>query len=402
MRIAVVNNFYPPRAGGSAHMAESLAKGYAARGHEVLVITAEYPGAPAEEDADGVRIVRLPSVRLPKTKLAINFDLAFATRPSLPRRLRELLGDFRPDVIHQHGQFFDLTWATGRWARRNGVPVLLSVHTRLESPKPHYQALFSTLDSCLVAPIVRSYQPVHVVTDVLMDDYIKRKYRGGFSATVDIPVGLDPEWARGGDPRRARDALGIGSAPMILSLGHVIPVRDRVTLVEALPRVLERVPDAKLVVVGGIYYDAFLRRATRLGVRDAIITTGAVPKSEVPHYLAAADVECHNLQGIGFGIASLEALAAGVPQVADIAEDYFGTVKLVDRVHIHLVPTGAPKDVADRLIEVIRDPDASRRMAEQAAEIADEHFAMSAIIDKHLEVLTGMAASRSGYVEGPR
>ncbi|WP_034267382.1 glycosyltransferase family 4 protein [Haloechinothrix halophila] len=391
MRIAVVNNFYPPRVGGSAHMAESLAKGYVARGHDVLVITAEYPGAPAEEEVDGVRIVRLPAARLPKTKLAVNFDITFATRPSLPRRLRTLLGGFQPDVIHQHGQFFDLTWATGMWARRNGVPVLLSVHTRLESPKPMYQAVFSTLDACLVAPILRRYKPMHVVMDSLMDDYIKRRYARGVSGTVDIPVGLDPEWTRGGDQRRMREKLGIGDAPMILSVGHVIPLRDRVTLVESMPQVLAELPDAKLVIVGGIYYDAFLRRAEELGVRDAIITTGAVPKADVPHYLAAADVECHSLQGIGFGTACLETLAAGVPQVAAIEEDHFGDIKIIDRVHMHLVPKDSPQPVADRLVEAIRNPEESRRMAAEGSSIVDQHFTMSAIIDKHIEVLTGLA-----------
>ncbi|MPY77397.1 MAG: glycosyltransferase [Actinophytocola sp.] len=396
MRIAVVNNFYPPRVGGSAHMAESLATGYAARGHQVLVITAAYPGAPAEEDVDGVRIVRLPAVRLPKTTLAVNFDLTFATRPSLPRRLRALLGDFRPDVIHQHGQFFDLTWATGMWARRNDVPALLNVHTRLESPKPMYKAVFSALDVCLVAPILRRYRPMHVVMDALMDDYIRRRYRRGVSGTVDIPVGLDPEWTRGGDPSGVREKLGIGSSPMILSVGHVIPLRDRVTLVEAMPRVLAQVPDAKLVVVGGIYYDAFLRRADELGVRDAIITIGAVPKAEVPDYLAAADVECHSLQGIGFGTACLETLAAGVPQIAAIDEDHFGAIKIIDRVHMHLVPKDSPWPVADRLIEVIRNPTVSRRMAEEGSSIVDKHFTMSAIIDKHIEVLTGLARGSGG------
>src|SRR5206468_3741651 len=40
VRIAVVNSFFPPRVGGSAHLSEALARGYAARGHEVLVLTA--------------------------------------------------------------------------------------------------------------------------------------------------------------------------------------------------------------------------------------------------------------------------------------------------------------------------------------------------------------------------
>ena len=57
--------------------------------------------------------------RFPQTRLSVSFDIAFTMRPSRPRRLRELLDEFQPDVIHQHGQFFDLTWATGRYARRH-------------------------------------------------------------------------------------------------------------------------------------------------------------------------------------------------------------------------------------------------------------------------------------------
>ena len=50
-------------------------------------------------------------------------------------------------MIHQHGQFMDLTWATGDYARRRGVPALLSIHTRLENPVAHYRHAFRGLDA---------------------------------------------------------------------------------------------------------------------------------------------------------------------------------------------------------------------------------------------------------------
>ena len=84
MRIVVVNNFYPPRVGGSAHLSDALARGYARAGHEVLVLTAAYRGAPDEEELEPrLRVVRLPSASLPQTRLSVSFDLAFTLRPSL-------------------------------------------------------------------------------------------------------------------------------------------------------------------------------------------------------------------------------------------------------------------------------------------------------------------------------
>ncbi|MGH3519285.1 MAG: glycosyltransferase family 4 protein [Haloechinothrix sp.] len=392
MRIAVVNSFYPPRVGGSAHLSESLAKGYAAAGHQVLVLTAAHPETPPEQDIDGTSIVRLPAVRLPETRLAVNFDIPFTIRLGLRHRVDALLGEFRPDVIHQHGQFFDLTWATGLWAREREVPTLLSVHTRLESPSSVYQSVFSLLDASLVAPVLRRCRPTYVVMDVQMRDYISRKYGACESDMVPIPVGVDPRWVRGGDPQIVRARHCLGDDPVILSTGHVIPLRDRIALVDALPEVLVEAPEAKLVVVGGVYFDAFLRRARGLGVQKSVITTGAVRKCDMPHYLAAATVESHDLQGYGLGTASLESMAAEVPVIAAVREDNFVDVELEDRGNVHLVPPNDPDALAARLIETITDREGSQRIAHAGAKLVEEYFSMDAVLGKHLATLGRLAS----------
>lgn len=391
MRIAVVNNFYPPRVGGSAHLSESLAKGYAAAGHQVLVLAAAHAEAPPEQHSEGVTIVRLPAVRLPETGLAVNFDIPFTLRPGLRRRVGALLAEFRPDVLHQHGQFFDLTWISGLWAKEHGVPVLLSVHTRLESPSVGYQAMFSALDRGVVAPVMRRYRPSFVVMDVQMRDYIARKYGAAAHEMVPIPVGVDPGWVRGGDARRVRERHDLGDDPVILSTGHVIPLRDRLALVDALPEVLLTVPDAKLLVVGGVYFDAFLRRAGELGVAKSVITTGAIAKEEIPDYLAAATVESHDLQGYGLGTASLESMAGGVPVIAAVRPDNFLGVALRDRCTLHLVPPADPAALAARLVETIRDPVGARRIGVAGAKLVEDHFTLDAVLARHLATLAELA-----------
>jgi glycosyltransferase involved in cell wall biosynthesis len=395
MKIAVVNNFYPPRVGGSAHLSEALAKGYAKAGHEVLVLTAEHAEEPMDTVHDGVRVVRFPAFRLPETRLAINFDIAFTMRPSLSKRLGKVLDDFQPDVIHQHGQFFDLTWFSGLWARKRNVPTLLSVHTRLQSPTKLYQLVFNQLDRFMVAPFMRRYKPTYVVMDIQMDEYIKRKYKRGITGMVPIPVGVEPDWVRGGDGTIVRERHGLGDDPIILSTGHVIPLRDRLALVEAMPAVLREVPNAKLVVVGGIYFDAFLKRAAELGVEKAVVTTGAVPKSDIPHYLASAQVECHEMQGYGFGTASLETMAAGVPIVAAVREDNFLDIKLKDRENVHLVPLGDTVQLAARLVEAIKDPEESKHISEAGVELVNKYFTMDAVLRKHLDVMADIVAKRN-------
>lgn len=383
LRIVVVNNFFPPRVGGSSHLSDALARGYAARAHEVLVVTAAYGEAPAQEQRDGIRIVRFPAAMLPETRFAVSFDLSFASRPSLPRDLARLLDDFRPDVIHQHGQFMDLTWATGAYARRRGIPVLLSVHTRLENPAALYRHAFRTLDATLVAPRLRRYRPRIVVMDAHMRDYITARYRGGYRELVPIPVGVDPVWVRGGDAAVGRELAGVGDAPILLSVGHVIPLRDRVGLVEALPAVLARHPDARLVVAGRVYYDVFLRRATELGVAYAVRPLGAVPKASIPHLLAAATLESHE-QGDGMGTATLEAMAAGVPIVGWGRLDNFPGVPLHDGGEVLLTDRGDVVGLAQRLLRVLDDPVEAQAVGARGRALIDAHFTLDRVLDAHL------------------
>jgi len=393
MRILVVNNFYPPRVGGSAHLSDALARGYADEGHEVLVLTAAYSGAPAmEEHGPNLRIVRLPSVSIPETRLSVSFDLAFTMRPSRRRRLKALLDDFQPDVIHQHGQFFDLTWATARYARRRRIPVLLSIHTRLENPKARYHGAFRWLDAIVVAPILRRYRPRIVVMDVQMDEYIKRRYRRGYDGLEYIPVGVDSARVGMGNAATVRDRHDLGDAPLIVSLGHVIPLRDRVLLVEALPKVLSEFPETRLVVVGHVYYDLFLQRAKELGVESAVVCVGAVPKPDVADYLAAATVEAHDLQGYGMGTATLESMACGVPVVVAVRPDNFPGIELVTGRDCVLVPQGDADALANAIVALLANSDARMWIGEHGRRLVQEHFDLRVVIAEHLHALESLAA----------
>lgn len=391
MRIAVVNSFFPPRVGGSAHLSEALARGYAAHGHDVLVLTASYEDAPAREERDGLRVVRLPAAMVPSSRLSVSFDIAFTARAGAYRSVSALLGAFRPDVIHQHGQFFDLTWLTGWWAHRHGVPVLLSVHTRLENPAAAYHGVFRSLDAALVRPALRAYRPRVVVMDALMQDYITSRYAGAYAGLEHIPVGVDPDAATGGDGARVRDRHDLGDAPLVLSIGHVIPLRDRVTLVEAMPTLLSRHRHARLLVVGRVYYDLFLQRARELGVSHAVLAVGAVTRADVPDYLAAADVETHDLQGYGLGTASLESMAAGVPVVAAVRPDNFPGVRLVSGRDLVLVPEADPAALGTSLADLLGCPDLRARVGAAGQQLVRERFSIAEVLRQHLEVLGRMA-----------
>lgn len=394
MRIVVVNNFFPPRVGGSAHMAASLAEQFAAAGHQVLAVTAAYAGAPPGEYRDGYRVVRLPARKMPQLGLSIDFDMTFASaRPGNWRALFRLLDAFAPDVVHAHGQFFDLTWMAGWYARRRRIPLLLTIHTLLVSEKAVYAAVFRMLDAVLVRPILRLLRPRYVILDKLGVDYCAERYNTSEQNSEYFPIAVDAALFDKPLTKDVRADYCVGDAPLIVSLGHVIPLRNRLPLVEAMPAISRKHPNTIVMVVGRVYHDAFLHRAEQLGVADSFIVTGSVPKDDVPSYFAAADIEAHDLNG-GCGTASLEAMLSGTATIASAALDNYPGIELRNGENILFVPPDDVTAVANAVLELLDDPTKRAQLAKAQSAMVRDNFGLDVITDQHLRTFDKMIAEQ--------
>ena len=153
----------------------------------------------------------------------------------------------------------------------------------------------------------------------------------------------------------------------------------------ALPGLRRRIPDIKVLVVGDLLYPRFLEVADELGVRDSLICVGAVPRDQVADYLAVADVEAHDLQGLGLGTASLEAMLAEVPVVAALRADNFPGIDLVSGENITIVPLGDDLALVDAIDGLIRDPDRAAAIAKEQRRLVEEHFSLDVVAARHLE-----------------
>ncbi len=270
------------------------------------------------------------------------------------------------------------------------------MHTRLESPTWGYNFAFRLLDAVVVRPWLLLARPTFVVMDQPMQDYIRARYRPRPSETTAIPVGVyvaDVDPSADGAPIRAE--LGIGERPMILSVGHVIQMRDRVDLIEALPAALRRQPDLAVVVVGAVHYPRFLELAEELGVRDHVFSTGAQPRDKMPAYLDAADLEIHELQGYGMGTATLEAMAAEVPVIVAVRADNFPGIALRDGENVTLIPLHDPDALAAAIDKLLSDPTNARRIARAQRELIVTSFAMDRVAARYLEELERLAQRSS-------
>jgi glycosyltransferase involved in cell wall biosynthesis len=119
-----------------------------------------------------------------------------------------------------------------------------------------------------------------------------------------------------------------------------------------------------------------------------------VPKHEVPSYAAAADVEAHDLQGIGFGTASLEMLAAGVPVVTTAEPDNYPTGRLTDGVDVVIARSDDPADIARAFLRVLDDPELRARLREGGPRLIAERFSMEAVTAEHLALYERAVAAQ--------
>jgi len=150
------------------------------------------------------------------------------------------------------------------------------------------------------------------------------------------------------------------AGPLLVSTGRLTRWKGLHVLLDALPRVFDKVPDAGMVVAGeGEERGALERRAARLGIGEAVHFAGFLP--DVRGLVRAADVLVHSaVEPEPFGRTVLEGLALGVPVVA---VNLGGVPEIVeDGVHGLLVPPGAPEPLAEAILRILGDAGLRERL----------------------------------------
>jgi glycosyltransferase involved in cell wall biosynthesis len=177
-----------------------------------------------------------------------------------------------------------------------------------------------------------------------------------------VPEGIDLEpWERADDRPTPNDP-GDRTGPTLLNVARQYRRKDTRTLLAALPAVLRGHPGATLRVVGGgPELPALRRQAAALGVGDRVRFLGETADDEaVRREYRRADLFCLPSRQEGFGIALLEAMAAGTPIVAADA----GAIPEVapDGEAALLVPPGDPAALAAAVRRVLEDGALRRRL----------------------------------------
>lgn len=203
---------------------------------------------------------------------------------------------------------------------------------------------------------------------------------------VTIPPGVDTSHFYPIPSDEAKAVIGLAPDDhMILYVGRIEPLKGVDTLLRALAIMSKSGEMAccphYLAIIGGDLdtspetMNAEMTRlqhlARELGIKDLVLFLGKRSQDSLPYYYSAAEVVVMPSHYESFGMVALEAMACGTPVVAS---QVGGLAFLVqDGVTGFVVPGGDPQALADRLLELVRDPDLRCRMGNQGAAYAQDY-----------------------------
>jgi len=367
LRICFITKMYPPRTGGGATYAYELANALGERGHTVDVYTQAVPDGDDPPPTDSnVTVTRITKARPLVVISTAYFSIACRRRIDFDQY----------DVIH--GTLMPAsTCAFGpRFVESLDAPLVLTSHgtsydeARSVDPQspPDYlfRYVFHPINVVLDAVSGRFADRIIAVSDHTREQ-LRDLYRFDESKLVTVPPGIDTD--RFGQTTGAHPSVS-DDRTSILVLSRLDPRKGIDKAVRAFAR-LDGI-DAELLIAGTGRLEFSLKElAEELGVRGDVQFLGFVPDEELPELYASADLFVLPSEYEGFGIVFLEAMACGTPVVGTAVG---GVPTAVDAGETgYLVERDDVAALADRMADLLLEPDTYDAMAQSSVEWAAAH-----------------------------
>jgi glycosyltransferase involved in cell wall biosynthesis len=353
MRILTVLTYYRPHTSGLTIYAERLAKALVRRGHQVTVMTMQYdPALPREEMQEGVRILRVPVLmRVSKGVIAPGFG-SMATR-----LVRE------HDIVQVHLPQFDAPGVALR-GRLTGKPTILTYHCDLQLPEGLFNRLVNQVVIFMNHLAARLSDRIVTYTQ----DYADHSpYLSRYSQKLRIippPVELPPT-ALNAVEDFARQHQTADRRPTIGMAARLATEKGVEILLEALPRILEKYPNAQVLFAGQFqnvlgeqeYYQRLMPTIQRYMAQNHWGFLGVLNPSQMAAFYPNLDVlVVPSLNSTeAFGLVQIEAMMNGTPCVASSLPGVRQPIRSTGMGEV--VPIGDSIALADAILRIVDNSD---------------------------------------------
>lgn len=415
MRVLIATAVYYPMVNGVAVFSHNLATGLARRGNEVAVICPSQTGKNHSKTEDGVKVHYLKSTQarvypdqihdVPAKKKLLGKEMPHlfykhSLRVSVfpARQIKKIMKAFKPDVVHV--QVSDpIGLSVVSYARKMNVPVVTTEHNQPEvfTEPLHMPKLIKKPVDAMLSSYFYSRQKksdfVTMPTKQAIDNLILSRKKEFKVPVAAVSNGVDLSNFK---PGKASDEIYEKykirkNVPTVVYVGRVDPEKKVGLVVDAFSKVLEKLPEAQLVVVGdGVDRLRIEQNAKKLGALKSIRILGRVLQPDLYELYRVGDVFATASEIETQGIVLIEAAASGLPLIA-VNAGAVSEVCITGKNGFLCEPKNV-EQISDSIYNILSDKELQKKYSKASLEIAAEHD-LEKTIDKFLNIYSKVIES---------
>jgi len=380
----ILDEFLPENSGGAANVAFTLAKGFKAQGHEILVLTAtNNKGLAGEIEIEGIKIRRIYARSFGKLRNFKNLK-----NNNLLADAKNILAEYKPDIVHIHTLHNRFSYGIIKLAKEYSHAVFITLHDaqtvfngklfpkrKICELKPEYDYKISWFDNLkkdgfgynpfqkiFIKRALKKVNKIFVVSNALKDAL----EANGISNIEVMHNGINvQEW------------IAVESRQNnILFAGRVDEAKGTGTLTRVFDVINSEIPDSSLTIVGDREFNA--------GGNKNIKVLPWQDREEMKKIFSQAKViVVPSLYLDPFPTVNLEAMAAGKPVVGTC---FGGTSEVVANNETgYIVNPYDEKELAAKIIDLLKNPEKAMRFGNNGRERVEKLFSLNAQVQKTLE-----------------
>ena len=319
-----------------------------------------------EEDLEGWHFYRTPVAQGLMSKLPVLNQIAVID--GLTRRLDEVARIVKPDILHAHSPVLNALPAL-RVGRRLGIPVVYEIRAFWEDAAVDHGTsreggIRYRLTRYLESYALRRVDAITTICEGLRGDILGRGIAPERVTVIPNAVNIENFTVGQLPDLHLAKYLGLDGKLLLGFIGSFYAYEGLSVLLQALPKMLSRNPDIRVLLVGGGPQAKELKvLAAQLGIEDKVIFTGRVPHDQVQRYYDLIDVLVYprlkmRLTDLVTPLKPLEAMAQGRLVVAS---DVGGHLELIrDGETGILFKAGDPNALALKVLDLLSTPDSWR------------------------------------------
>ena len=424
MKIYYASQSFYPHIGGVSTYLLNLTRELTKRGNEVVEIHLRPAGEEAIGLVKGVEVRRVPKEPIDKAlmeqyskfKEAIYIESHYNKKTftkeakEMPgflefnkvneyfgQELSELFEDEKADIVEIND--FQLLFAY-RYIPR-GIPLIMRWHI------PFIDEMSKQLKEFLVKHL-NEYDKVLFSSE----DYIKAANKAGLNknkAVLFYPIANTRLFKRLElDCEKVKEKYKIPrKSKIILCVQRVDPKSGHEQLIKAMPDILKKVPEAKLVFVGGESLSNKLSKdraklkqeidalIKKLKLQKSIIFTGTIDYNSLPEIYNCSDLVALCSKNEGFGLSVTEGMACGKPIVGTNVGGI--PIQVKDGKNGFLVGVGDHKKTAKAIIKILTDEKIRKIMGNKSLEYVDKKFKIERAVEKRLSLYNKLRQEKDEF-----